>query len=467
MYRYGAQPWFAGFGTAINKNEKNKKSFLSENKINKMQKYIKLLFLCCLALPALAQDNMAPAPEYKGLLFIKNANVHVGNGQVLSNQIIQIRNGKIEKIQANLPIPVDDVKVFDAAGKEVYPGIILMDSKLGLQEIGSNVFGSNDFRELGDLNPNIRSIVAYNTDSKIINTLRSNGILFAQVVPEGNLLTGSSSVVQLDAWNWEDAVYEADNGIHFNMPSLLKRPSFGGSASGIDPLQRAMERINMVKQFFKEAKIYFEQKNKPEITNLKFEAVKGLFTKQQRFYIHCDLVAEMLLSIDFVKEFNFDVTVVGGSESFQIAPLLKQNNISVLLTQIHALPTGEDDDIDQPFKTPYALQKAGVLYAITEHESSNRGRNLVFDAGTAAAYGLTKEEALQAITLNPAKILGISNKTGSIEVGKDANILIVEGDLLDMRSSNVLKAFIQGRDIDLDNKQKQLEKKYEKKYGVK
>ncbi len=432
-----------------------------------MLKYIKLLFLCCLTLPVFAQDNMAPAPEYKGLLFIKNAKVHVGNGQVLANQTIQVRNGKIEKIEANLAIPVDDVKVFDAAGKEVYPGVILMDTKLGLQEIGSNVFGSNDFNEIGDLNPNVRSIVAYNTDSKIINTLRSNGILLTQVVPQGSLLMGSSSVVQLDAWNWEDAMYAEDNGIHFNMPSLLKRPSFGGSPSGVDPLQRAMERINLVKDFFKEAKIYFEQKNKPEITNLKFEAVKGLFTKQQRFYIHCDLVAEMLLSIDFVKEFNFDVTVVGASESFQIAPLLKQNNVSVVLTQIHALPTGEDDDVDQPFKTPAVLQKAGVLFAITDNDTQNRGRNLVFTAGTAATYGLTKEEALQAITLNPAKILGISNKTGSIEVGKDANILIVEGDLLDMRSSRVVKAFIQGRDIDLDNKQKQLEHKYETKFGVK
>lgn len=432
-----------------------------------MQKYIKLLFLCFLILPAFAQDTMHPAPEYNGLLFIKNATVHVGNGQVLSNQNILINNGKIEKIESNLTQPSGDVKVVDAAGKQVYPGIILMDSKLGLQEIGSNVFGSNDYREIGDLNPNVRSIVAYNTDSKVINTLRSNGILLAQVVPEGDLVTGSSSVVQLDAWNWEDAIYEADNGIHFNMPSLLKRTRFGSNAPAVDPLQRAMESINMVKDFFKEAKIYFEQKNKPAISNLKFEAVEGLFTKKQRLYIHCDLVAEMLLSIDFVKEFNFDVTVVGASESYQIAPLLKQYNISVLLTQIHALPTGEDDDVDQPYKTAAVLQKAGVLYAITDNDTQNRGRNLVFTAGTAATYGLTKEEALQAITLNPAKILGISDKTGSIEVGKDANILIVEGDLLDMRSSNIVKAFIQGRDIDLDNKQKQLAEKYKTKYGVK
>lgn len=432
-----------------------------------MKKYVIILLLAVVTLPVAAQYNMAPAPEYKGLMFIKNATIHVGNGQVLYNKTIRINNGKIEKIETDLPIPADEVKVYDASGKQVYPGIILMDSRLGLQEIGANVFGSNDYRELGDLNPNVRSIVAYNATSAIINTLRSNGILLAQIVPQGSLVTGSSSVVQLDAWSWEDALYQADEGIHFDMPSLLKRPSFGNRSSDADPFKNAMERINMVKEFFKEAKVYFEQKNKPAVTNLKFEAVKGLFTKQQRFYIHCNLVSEMLLSIDFVKEFNFEVTVVGASESFQIAPLLKQQGVSVLLTQIHQLPATDDDDVDQPFKTAAALQKAGVSYAITDDDGQNRGRNIIFTAGTAAAYGLTKEEALQAITLSPAKLLGISKRTGSIEVGKDANILIVEGDLLDMRSSNVLKAFIQGREINLDNKQRQLKEKYKTKYGIK
>jgi imidazolonepropionase-like amidohydrolase len=175
----------------------------------------------------------------------------------------------------------------------------------------------------------------------------------------------------------------------------------------------------------------------------------------------------MLVAVDFVKEFGFDVTIIGGSESYQIPQLLKENNISVILQQLHSLPTSEDDDLDQPFKTPVALQQAGVLFALTDEDGQTTGRNLVFDAGTAASYGLSKEEALQAITLSAAKILGIADRTGSIETGKDANIIISEGDILDMRTSIVTKAFIQGRDINLDDKHKQLNERYKNKYGIK
>jgi imidazolonepropionase-like amidohydrolase len=436
-----------------------------------MKKYIAIIcsFVSCLS--TLAQETVYPEPAYKGLLFIKNATVHTGNGQVLNNTTIQINNGKIEKIGMDLAIPKDDVKVFDATGKHVYPGIILSNTNIGLKEIGSAVRGSNDFSEIGELNPNIQSIVAYNTDSKIINTLRSNGILFANIIPQGQLLAGSSSVVQFDAWNYEDAVYKANGAMHFYMPSLLNsRPRGGGFGRGADaeadPLKAAMDRIEKVKSFLREAKAYNEQSKKNN-ANLKFESVKGLFNKSQHFFVHCNLVKEMLIAIDFVKEFGFEVTIIGGSESYQIAPLLKQNNISVILQQLHSLPTSEDDDLDQPFKTPATLQAAGVLFALTDEDGQTTGRNLIFNAGTAASYGLSKEEALQSITLNAAKILGIADRTGSIETGKDANIIISEGDILDMKTSIVIKAFIQGRDINLDDKHKQLNERYKKKYGLK
>ena len=175
----------------------------------------------------------------------------------------------------------------------------------------------------------------------------------------------------------------------------------------------------------------------------------------------------MLIALDFVKEFGFDVVIVGGDDSWQIADLLKQNNIAVILNQPHSLPSLEDDDIDQPYKTAAILQKAGVLFAISDDDGQTRGRNLPFNAGTTAAYGLTKEQALQSITLSAAKVLGIADKTGSIEVGKDANIVISEGDILDMRSSIVTDAFIQGRKIDLMDKQKQLYERYSRKYDLK
>jgi imidazolonepropionase-like amidohydrolase len=192
-----------------------------------------------------------------------------------------------------------------------------------------------------------------------------------------------------------------------------------------------------------------------------------LFDKKQKLYVHASTVKQMLVALDFVKEFDFDVVIVGGSDSWQIADLLKQNNVSVILDTPHSLPTLNDDDVDQPYKTAAALQKAGVLFAISDEDGQTRGRNLPFNAGTTAAYGLNKEEALQAITLNAAKILGVSDKTGSIEVGKDANIIISEGDILDMRTSQVTDAFIQGRKIDLTDKHKQLNERYKRKYGLK
>ena len=431
---------------------------------------ISLTALLALHLTTQAQDDVYPAKEYKGRLYIKNGTVHVGNGQVLENATIAVDNGKIIQIGQNIPIPADDVKVFDAQGKQVYPGLILPVTDLGLKEIANGVRGSNDYEELGDLNPNIRAITAYNTDSKIIGTLRSNGILLAGVTPQGGMISGSSSVVQLDAWNWEDAAYKMDGAIHINLPSFINRPNrfaffLGLRPESSDATKQALEKIETIKQFFRDAKAYAAESSHKAV-NLKFESVKGLFDKKQKLFIHADQTKQLLVAIDFVKEFGFDVVIVGGSESFQIADLLKQNNIAVILNDEHALPSTEDDDVDQPFKTPAQLQQAGVLFALNDTHDESRYRNLPFNAGTAAAYGLTKEQALQAITLNAAKILGVDDKTGSLEVGKDANILISDGDILDMNSSIITKAFIQGRDVSLDNKQKQLYERYKYKYGL-
>ncbi|MEO6612133.1 MAG: amidohydrolase family protein [Chitinophagaceae bacterium] len=436
-------------------------------------KKIFLAITILITVAAGAQSNVLPAPAQKGIIYIKGATIHVGNGKVIENGVIKIKDGKIEEVGANISIPSDGSQVVDAKGKQVYPGLILPATNLGLVEIGA-VRASNDVQEIGEFNPNVRAIVAYNTDSKVINTLRSNGILLANIVPQGSLLAGSSSVVQLDAWNWEDAAYKTDAGMHLYMPSMLPRSGrgfggFGGAgaqAPASDPVKEALDKIEGIKSFFRMAKAYFGETNHEE-TNLKFEATKGLFNKTQKLYVHANTVKQMLVALDFVKEFGFDLVIVGGSDSYQIADLLKEHNVSVVLGQSHSLPTAEDDDVDQPYKTAAALQKAGVNFAISDDDGSTRGRNLAFNAGTAATYGLTKEEALAAITLNAAKIMGVADKTGSIEVGKDANIIISEGDILDMKSSNVTDAFIQGRKIDLNDKQKQLYERYNQKYNLK
>ena len=423
------------------------------------------------SLTARAQDDIYPAKDYKGKLYITGGTIHIGNGQVIEGGTIAVDNGKIVQVGQNITVPSgSDIKVVDAKGRQVYPGLILPVTDLGLKEIANGVRGSNDYEELGDLNPSIRAIVAYNTDSKIINTLKANGILLASVTPQGGTISGSSTVVQLDAWNWEDAAYRMDGAIHVNMPSFIApRRRFGGRRGGAeqptDPTKEALDKVEEIKNFFHEAKAYIQAPAHKE-TNLKFEAVKGLFSRQQKLFVHGDQVKQMLVAIDFAKEFGFDVVIVGGSESWLIAPLLKANNIAVILGQEHALPTTEDDDIDQPYKTPAQLQKAGVLFALNDDHDESRYRNLMFNAGTAAAYGLTKEEALTAITLNSAKILGIDDRTGSLETGKDANIVISGGDILDMRTSLIEHCFIQGREVSLDNKQTQLYHRYMSKYGL-
>jgi imidazolonepropionase-like amidohydrolase len=437
----------------------------------------KIIWSCLLSialLPAGAQEVIYPAKEFKGKTFITNGTIHVGNGTVIENGTVVISNGKITSVGAGAGSPGSDARVIDAKGKHVYPGLILANTDIGLKEIANGVRASNDYTELGEFNSNIRAITAYNTDSRVMAVLRSNGILLASVAPQGGSVSGSSTIVQLDAWNWEDAAYQMDAGMHITLPSFISRGGgrrFGGfpgfpGAGGADAGKSALEKVEEIKSFFRQAKAYIQEPVHSNV-NLKLEAMRPLIEKKQKLFVHGDQIKQMLIAIDFAKEFGVDVVIVGGSESFQIADLLKANNISVILDQCLNLPATEDDDIDQPFKTPAALQKAGVLYCISDDDANTRYRNLSYNAGIAATFGLTKEEALSAITLNAAKILGVEGKTGSIEVGKDANIVVCEGDLLDMKTSTVTDALIQGRQINLDNKQKQLYERYKYKYSLK
>jgi imidazolonepropionase-like amidohydrolase len=435
-----------------------------------MKKIFLLTLLYTLSFIIVAQDDVYPSPAQQQSIAITNATIHIGNGQVLNNATIVFNKGIITYVGSGNTIPTSAV-IINGKGMQVYPGLILSNTLLGLQEVLNSARPTDDFQELGELNPNIHSIVAYNTDSKIINTLRTNGILLAQVVPFGELIAGHSSVVQLDAWHWEDAAYKIDNGMHVYFPLLINKPNPFAAVLGLplsteDPLKKGLEKIERIQHFFRAAKAY-NNGNNTFSQNLKYEALKPLFQKKEKLFIHADGVKEMLIAINFAKEFDVEVVIVGASDSHLIANLLKQNNIAIVLQRLHSLPTLADDNIDQPFTTPAQLQKAGVLFAINDDDDKTRGRNLPFNAGTAACYGLTKEEALTAITLNAAKILGIDQKTGSLEIGKEANIVLVEGDILDMKTSLVKQCYIQGRAINMTNKHTQLYERYRHKYELK
>ena len=424
-----------------------------------------LLVATVFTLQLLAQETISPAPKQSGTIAITGATLHIGNGQVLPNATIVFTEGKITAVGTSVAVPAN-AKIIKADGRQVYPGFILSYSNLGLVDV-NNVRATTDVKEIGNWNASVRAIAAYDAESKVINTVRPEGVLLANIVPEGSLLSGTSSVVQLDAWNWQDASYAVDNGLHFFMPSLLPPPpgvKKSGADAPDDPVKAGLEKVDQFKAFLREAKAYNNSTLHNE-TNLKLAAVNGLFNGSKKLYIHAGTVKEMLVAIDIAKDLSVPTVIVGGQDSWQIAPLLKQNNISVIVNQMHSLPILPDDDIDQPYKTPAQLQKAGVLFAINDVDEQTRGRNLAFNAGTAAAYGLTKQEALSAITLNAAKILGIDSRTGSLEVGKDANLFISDGDALDMRTNILSHAFIQGREISLESRQTQLFDKYKKKYA--
>ncbi|MCW3467953.1 amidohydrolase family protein [Chitinophaga nivalis] len=430
-----------------------------------MKKSISLAVLAMGFYTAHAQETISAALPQNRPVYLTNAVIHIGNGQVIEKGTIAFAQGKITAVGANVPAAGSDATVLDLKGQHVYPGIIAPESNLGLTEFES-VRATNDYEEVGEINPSIRSLISYNTDSKVINTLRSNGILLAQITPQGGLISGSSSVVQLDAWNWEDAAYKTDNALHFNMPRLIPVSNErGGGGNETDRVKKGLEQIEKVRVFFREAKAYL-QESKHAATNLKYESMRRLFAKEQRLFVHCELVKEMLIAIDFAKEFDVPVTIVGGSDAWLIADILKQNNIPVVLAQPHSLPSTPDDDVDQPYKTPAILQKAGVLFCLS-NEGFWQQRNLSYEAGTASTYGLSKEEALSAVTLNAAKILGIDKITGSLETGKDANIAVSTGDILDMKTAVIIQAYIQGREVNLDNKQHQLYEKYQQKYRLK
>jgi imidazolonepropionase-like amidohydrolase len=417
---------------------------------------------------AYGQANISPAPPQTKPVIITGATIHIGNGQVINNGYIAFDKGKITAVGEGTPANTNGADIIDATGKQVYPGFICPVTSLGLVEVEEGARGTVDDYEIGEVNANVRSIIAYNTDSKVIPTVRSNGILLAQPTPSGSFLAGQSSVVQLDAWNWEDAAYKTDIALHMDWPII--RPQTRRRAQptpGVpqeSPEERMQKALDVIYNLFTEAKAYAEAK--PAVINLRFEAMKGLFDGSKKLFVNADGAKEILQAITFGKKLGIQVVIVGGKESYLVTEALKNNNVPVIIRETQSLPERDDDDVYLPYKLPKILQDAGVTYGLTG-TGFWRQRNLPFEAGEACGYGLTKEQAVSMITLNNAKILGIDKTTGTLEVGKDANLFISKGDALDMITIDVQKAFIQGRDINLDNLHKQLYRKFAAKYGIK
>lgn len=414
-----------------------------------------LILFLLFSLHSLAQESTV----------IVNGRLHIGDGSVIEEGAIGFREGIIDFVGRAKSVDQKMYKtVIDASGKDIYPGIIACNTSLGLNEI-SAVRATRDYYETGSFNPSVRSIIAYNAESDVVASVLSNGILLAQVCPQGGRISGTSSIVKLKGWNWEDAAYSIDDGIHINWPSMYKRKE-DNTANEREKNPNYDKEHSELMEFFQKAKAYSSLKY-PVETDLKMEALRGVFSGEKNVYIHADFVKELREAIYFKRELGLpNVTLVGAYDSHLLTDLIKENDISVMITRVNSLPSYYGDPIDLPYSLPKKLEDAGVLYSLQMEGGMEtmQNRNLIFNAGTAVAYGLDKEAALKSITLNAATILGIEERTGSLTKGKDANIIISEGDLLDMRFSQVTKAFILGEEILLTNRQTELYEKYKRKY---
>lgn len=429
-----------------------------------MKKSNQLLIAACLLFSTFGWAQQTPAPVQKEAIVIEGATAHLGNGEVIENSLIMFEGGKLTFVgNANSKIARKG-KVLRAQGKHVYPGFIAPSKTLGLSEVAA-VRASNDQDEIGDFIPHVRSLIAYNAESKVVESMRPNGVLLGQITPQGGRISGTSSIVQFDAWNWEDAVIKVDDGIHLRWPSTFRqgRP-WMGEERGYTPNKKYQELITEVETFLQSSAAYGQGTAKE--MNPAFAAMKGTFDGSQKLYVYADGEKEIIDAVTLVKASGIKhMVLVGGYHAYKITDFLKKNDIPVLVQFTHNLPVFDDDDYDLPYKLPKLLMDAGLLVALQNGEAANfQTRNLPFYAGQTVAQGLEKEKALQLITGNTAKILGIDTDYGTLEVGKSATLFISKGDALDMRGNRLTHAFIDGRNISLETHQTELWQRYLGKY---
>ena len=409
--------------------------------------------------------QQTPASKQTEPISIEGATAHLGNGEVIENSLIMFKQGKIIFVGSSNTKIGRIGRVINASGKHIYPGFIAANSTLGLVEVDA-VKASSDVRETGIMNPHIRSIIAYNAESKVVESMRPNGVLMAQITPRGGTISGTSSVVQLDAWNWEDASIKNDDAIHIDWPSSFTSGRWWlGEDPALKPDKNYLKKTQEITSFFKDAKQYHSKDNL--IKNLPFSSTKGLFVGSQKLFIHANGQREITDAITMAKDLEIEnLVLVNGHEAEKVSALLVKHNIPVILERPHRNPESEDHAYDYTYTIAKTLTDLGVLVGIGMEGQMERmnTRNLPFYAGTFAAHGLNREDAVKLITSNPAKILGIDDAVGTLEVGKDATLFISEGDALDMRGNILTEAFIQGRNISLESHQTKLWKRYSDKY---
>lgn len=420
-----------------------------------------------LLLPALvAAGPEIPGPPQSKPIALVGGIVHPVSGPILEGGTVLFDKGKIVAVGMDVEVP-EGAETVSVEGKHVYPGLIDAATTLGLNEI-SAVRATRDDREVGALNPQVRAEVAVNPDSELIPVARSNGILTALIVPQGQLLAGQAALLNLDGWTWEDMTVQAPVAFVVDWPRMVPTDAWWMEDSRQKQIENRNEQLAELRSLFETAQQYWQGRDadsEPPVTGFdaRLEALGPALRGEVPVLVRADEATQMESAVAFADALGLRLILLGGYDAPHVAPLLLEHDVPVILAGVHRLPLRRHDAYDDPFTLPQRLREAGVTFAIAGDSWPSAVRNLPYHAATAAAYGLPPDAALAAITQKPAEILGVGDRLGALEPGKDATLFVASGDILETPTL-VEKAFVQGRVVDLSDRHKRLYEKYQEKY---
>ncbi len=433
-----------------------------------MKKYFLYLVmaLCVSIIPAGASE--IPAKPQDHPIVLTGGTIHTVSGATIENGMILFDKGKIVAVGSNLEIPAGAERI-DVSGKHIYPGLVDANSIIGLTEIGA-VRATNDIAETGSINANVRAEVALNPESEIIPVTRANGITVAITKPAGGVISGTAAAIMLDGWTWEDLTLRAPVGLVVNWPQMTINRAWWEQRSEEDQKKARDRALDELRNAFRDARAYLKAKRAEKTdgvphhsTDLRWEAMAPVLDGKIPCLVDAEEIQQIQAAVAWAEHENIKIVIVGGYDSWRAADLLKAKNIPVIVNPIHRTPWRRWEAYDDPAALPKKLYDAGIKFCIAGESGASNERNVPYHAATAASYGLPKEEALKAVTLYPAQILGIADRVGSLEAGKDATLIVTDGDPLEIMS-NVTMEFIQGKNITLESRHTHLYDKYKEKY---
>lgn len=446
----------------------NKKQ-LAESLSSKFFRFSFLLFAAycsLLTVPAQKDGAQQNVLGKTGTFAIRNARIVTVSGATIEGGTIVIQDGKIAAVGTNVNVPAG-AEMIDGTNLSVYPGMIDAGTNLGLAEIPTGVPGTVDVAETGDMNANAKAILGINPYSSHVNVTRVNGITSVMSYPTGGVIAGQSAVVNLWGSTQAEMAVVPSYGLVINFPRIATANfDFVAGRQTLEfgeAVKRRDQRLEDLKKLFRDAEnygkvqdAYAKDKTLPYAPHdVKMEAMLPFARGERPVIFIAERERDIRAAVRFADDVKVKAVILGGQDAAKAADVLKQKNIPVIFTNIYNLPVQEDDNYDYLFEAPSKLQQAGVRFCISTGNDGAEVRDLPYHAGLASAFGLPKEEALKAVTLYPAQILGVSDKLGSLEVGKTANVVVTDGDLLEPRT-NVKYLFINGRLIPLTSRHTEL-----------